>query len=94
MRKAVILGCVLLLVATAGCAGLNKRDKTFVAEGLCLNILTFQLPDDPLTLAESKVPAGARVESVSCTPTDLETIQGVLHRLLGLGYAQIGGTVQ
>lgn len=94
MRKVILFGCLLSFVLIAGCAGLNTQGKTFVADGTCLNILTLQLPQDPLALAVEKVPEGAVIQNVNASPTDLGSLPGLLCRLMGLGRAQIGGTIE
>ena len=82
------------LFLLAGCAEVHRRDGRFTASAYSANILFVQIPKDPIDTASKKVPAGATITNVSDTPSDWRTLPGFINRLLGVGWAQIGGTVK
>lgn len=95
MKK--ILSAGLLLVAVmgmTGCAEVHRSNERFTATGYSANVLFLQIPQDPITLAEAKIPEGATVTNVASEPNDWRTIPGFINRLLGMGRAQIGGTTR
>ena len=94
MKKVILVVCVLTLVAAAGCQGVQKQGKTFVASGYSFNILFNELPANALKLAEGQIPPGGKIETVLAYPSDKESLWGILNLILGVGIAQIGGTLQ
>lgn len=88
------LFAIASLFLLAGCAEVHRRDGRFTASAYSANILFFQIPKDPMDTVSKKVPEGAKVTNVSDTPSDWRTIPGFFNRLLGFGWAQIGGTVE
>ncbi len=84
---------VLLSLAMAGCAELHQRDDRFIATGVSANILFIQLPGNPMEMANAKVPPGAEVTNINGSPNEINSVPGFLSRLIGFGWAQIGGKV-
>lgn len=93
MRVGLCAALAATIVASSGCAELHQRRGMFTATGVSANILFMQIPRDPLDLASAKVPAGATVTNVTASPNDWRTMPGFFHRLLGKGWAQIGGII-
>jgi len=87
-----------LIVATVifltGCAGLHEESGRFTATGASVNILFVQIPKDPMVLAQSKVPQDATVTNVNGSPNDWRSVLGFLHRLIGIGWVQVGGNTK
>lgn len=86
------LALLLALAPLAGCAELHQKEGRFAATGASFNILFLQIPKDPMESAAAKVPAGATVTNVNGSPNDWRFVLGFFQRLLGVGWAQIGGT--
>lgn len=78
----------------SGCAELHQRGGRFTATAVSANIFFLQIPGNPMELANEKVPAGAEVTNVNGSPNELTSVPGVLSRILGFGWAQIGGMVR
>lgn len=86
------LALLLALAALSGCAELHQKEGRFAATGASFNILFLQIPKDPMDSALAKVPPGAAVTNVNGSPNDWRFLPGFFQRLLGVGWAQIGGT--
>ncbi|HNW45721.1 MAG TPA: hypothetical protein PKI19_14570 [Elusimicrobiales bacterium] len=84
---------LVLLPLLVGCAEVHRRDGRFTASAYSANILFIQIPKDPMETVSKQVPAGANVTNVSDTPSSWRTLPGFINRLFGVGWAQIGGTV-
>ena len=92
MMRVVAIAAVGL--GMTGCAEVHLSDRRFAATGYSANVLFLQVPGDPIKLAEAKIPEGATVTNVASEPNDWRTLPGFLNRLLGVGRAQIGGTMK
>ena len=86
------LAAAALAVFLTGCAELHQRNGKFTATGVSANLLFFQIPRDPMALADEKVPEGAVVTNVNGSPNDWRTVPGFFNRFLGVGWTQIGGS--
>ena len=95
MRKTLTVMAILaVIVLVSGCSGVSSTGRTFSAQAMCLNVLTIQIPGDPLQMATDRVPPAASIQNVTVNPQDLDSVQGWLYRLFSIGYCQIGGTIQ
>ena len=87
--------CLLLSLGfTSACSSLQKNEKTFNAHAESFNILFFQIPGgNTQDRAMALVPKGADVETIMTTNSDLDSVLGVLNRIIGLDYTQVNGTL-
>ncbi len=93
MTKSLLL-MILFPVCFSGCAELHQRGGRFTATAVSANIFFLQIPGNPMELANEKVPPGAEVTNVNGSPNELTSVPGVLSRILGFGWAQIGGMIR
>ncbi len=89
MNKTIVAAALLLIT---GCAGIRQTDNTFQTQAMSLHLFGFPIPEDDLAAAEALVPAGATITTVSSTPKDWTSIQGILSNIYGIHFSSIGGT--
>ena len=94
MRKVIVLGAILGLMATSGCSGMRRTGDTFVAHAESFRILGMELPKDDQQAALDQVPPGANITNVSSSAADWTSFVGVLGNIIGIHSTQIGGTVK
>ncbi|MFC1522978.1 hypothetical protein ACFL6Y_11275 [Elusimicrobiota bacterium] len=92
MKRALMI--VISAMFLAGCAELHQHNGKFSATGVSANLFFYQIPKDPMMLADEQVPDGATVTNVNSSPNEWKTVYGFLHRFLGISWAQIGGEVK
>ncbi|MBX7137079.1 MAG: hypothetical protein K1X83_03775 [Oligoflexia bacterium] len=93
MSKQLILVLILILSLSA-CAGMKRSGSSFTAHAESLNLIGFRIPGDEYPRALEKVPAGAQVHTMTSNPSDLQSVVGVLNRIIGISYTEISGTTK
>ncbi|MEK7269369.1 MAG: hypothetical protein AAB215_00345 [Planctomycetota bacterium] len=93
-RIAAVAAVLAFAFMLSACSTCSRTDRVFVAKGYCFNFFFFQFPCDPLLLAEQEIPKGGTIENVNVSSQEMCTILGFINRLIGVGGAQIGGTLR
>ncbi len=84
---------LILGVATlAGCSGISHTDTAYTAHAESFNFLGAQIPGDAKQRALELVPEGATVDTIQSTDSDTTSFLGIMNRILGIDYVQVGGT--
>ncbi|MCW1891230.1 hypothetical protein OK016_27165 [Vibrio chagasii] len=86
-----VISC-LGIVSLAGCSGISHNDEVYTAHAESFNIVGFQIlvtQDRAMEL----VPEGASVDTIRSTNSDTKPALGIINRIIGIDYAQVGGTV-
>ncbi|MCF7505277.1 MULTISPECIES: hypothetical protein [Vibrio] len=86
--------CVLGVISLAGCSGINHNEEVYTAHAESFNIVGFQVPGNTQDRAMELVPEGATVDTVTSTNSDTTSVLGVINRIIGIEYVQVGGTKQ
>jgi len=113
MQKFKLLGILGLVVLMSGCLGGTKHlgKSTFTAEGGTFNFFTmkmdfgekfsnFNVQANARTIAEKHVPSGAKITTVSATPTwqslgfPLNILAAWNEYIFGFDTVQISGTLK
>ncbi|WCP80873.1 hypothetical protein PQE20_02260 [Vibrio harveyi] len=89
-----MLLCVLGIISLAGCSGITHNDEIYTAHAESFNIVGFQVPGNTQDRAMKLVPEGATVETVRSTNSDTSSAMGIINRIFGIDYVQVGGKKQ
>lgn len=89
MKRLILLAA---LAATASCSGMRDNGDSFTAHAEAFNLFGLQIPGDDYEAAWAEVPDDAEIVTISSTPSDWDSVVGVLNRILGFSTTQISGT--
>jgi len=89
MKKLLLLG---VLAASASCAGMRENGDSYTAHAEAFNLFGLQIPHDDYEAAWAEVPEGTEVVTIASTPSDWDSVLGVLNRIIGFSSTQISGT--
>jgi hypothetical protein len=91
----LVFTTAIFALLTSGCSSFQKNEKTFNAHAENFNILFFQIPGgNTQDRAMTMVPADADVETIVSSNSDMNSLLGVINRLLGVDYTQVNGTLE
>ncbi|WP_435249976.1 hypothetical protein ACMAZD_19415 [Vibrio sp. nBUS_14] len=82
---------ILSIATLAGCSGISHTDTAYVAHAESFNILGAQIPGDTQQRALDLVPEGATLETIHSTNSDTTSLLGIINRIIGIDYVQVGG---
>ena len=91
MKKLLV---ILGIVSLAGCSGISHNDEVYTAHAESFNIVGFQVPGNTQDRAMELVPEGATVETIRSTNSDTSSVLGIINRIIGIDYVQVGGKKQ
>ncbi len=91
MKKLLV---VLGIVSLAGCSGITHNDEVYTAHAESFNIIGFQIPGNTQDRAMELVPEGASVDTIRSTNSDTSSALGIINRIIGIDYVQVGGKKQ
>ena len=83
------LSLCLLLACLASCAGTRENGDHVTAHAEAFNIFTFPLMGNDYDAAWENVPTGADIISVTSTPRDWTSLQGIFAQIMGVSSTQI-----
>ncbi|MDN3682890.1 hypothetical protein QWZ04_21530 [Vibrio tapetis subsp. quintayensis] len=86
--------CILGLISLAGCSGITHNEEVYTAHAESFNIVGLQIPGNTQDRAMELVPEGATVETIQSTNSDTDSALGILNRIIGIDYVQVGGKKQ
>ncbi|WP_295893649.1 hypothetical protein [uncultured Vibrio sp.] len=86
--------CILGVMSLAGCSGITHNDDVYTAHAESFNIVGLQIPGDTQDRAMKLVPEGATVETIRSTDSDTSSVMGIINRIIGIDYVQVGGQKQ
>ncbi|MCG9781350.1 hypothetical protein L1D52_03210 [Vibrio brasiliensis] len=92
MKKLLLIAGVIS--SLAGCSGITHNDDVYTAHAESFNIVGLQIPGNTQDRAMELVPEGATIETIQSTNSDTDSALGVINRILGVDYVQIGGKKQ
>ena len=79
------------VVILSGCSGITHNKDVYISHAESFYIIGFQVPGNTKDRVMELVPEGATVETIQSTNSDTTSVLGVLNRVIGIDYAQIGG---
>ncbi|KJF95162.1 hypothetical protein UB33_13330 [Photobacterium angustum] len=82
------------IVLLTGCSGITHNKDVYTAHAESFNIIGFQVPGNTKERVMELIPEGATVETVQSTNSDTTSVLGVLNRIIGIDYVQVGGKKQ
>ncbi|MCG9555120.1 hypothetical protein L1D16_17125 [Vibrio sp. Isolate31] len=91
MKKLLV---ILGIVSLSGCSGISHNDEVYTAHAESFNIVGFQVPGSTQDRAMKLVPEGATIETIRSTDSDTSSLIGILNRIIGIDYVQVGGKKQ
>ncbi|KJG34978.1 hypothetical protein UA32_22125 [Photobacterium angustum] len=95
MRKLLASGALGFgIVLLTGCSGITHNKDVYTAHAESFNIIGFQVPGNTKERVMELIPEGATVETVQSTNSDTTSVLGVLNRIIGIDYVQVGGKKQ
>ncbi|EAS64653.1 hypothetical protein C0W92_15000 [Photobacterium angustum] len=95
MRKLLASGAFGFgIVLLTGCSGITHNKDVYTAHAESFNIIGFQVPGNTKERVMELIPEGATVETVQSTNSDTTSVLGVLNRIIGIDYVQVGGKKQ
>jgi hypothetical protein len=80
------------LATLTACSGIRTSGNSFTTHAESFRILGIQIPENDQAKALSMVPAGAKIDTQTTTPTDWTSLYGALSNILWFGGTQISGT--
>ncbi|MGC9403516.1 MULTISPECIES: hypothetical protein [Vibrio] len=86
--------CILGVMSLAGCSGITHNDEVYTAHAESFNIVGLQIPGNTQDRAMDLVPEGATVETIRATDSDTDSALGIINRIIGIDYVQVGGKKQ
>ena len=86
--------CILGVMSLAGCSGITHNDEVYTAHAESFNIVGLQIPGNTQDRAMDLVPEGATVETIRSTDSDTDSALGIINRIIGIDYVQVGGKKQ
>lgn len=89
MKKLILLAA---LAASASCAGMRDNGDSYTAHAEAFNLFGLQIPHDDYQAAWDQVPEGGEVVTIASTPSDWDSVVGILNRIIGFSSTQISGT--
>jgi len=92
MKKLLLIAGVIS--SLAGCSGITHNDDVYTAHAESFNIVGLQIPGNTQDRAMELVPEGATVDTIQSTNSDTDSALGIINRILGVDYVQIGGKKQ
>ena len=92
MKK--LLLCTVVLSLTASCSGMRKSGDQYTVHAEAFNIVGFQIPECDYAKANSMIPKGASVHTVSTTSNDWTSVIGVINKIVGFSETQISGSTK
>lgn len=92
MKKLLLIAGVIS--SLAGCSGITHNDDVYTAHAESFNIVGLQIPGNTQDRAMELVPEGATVDTIQSTNSDTDSALGIMNRILGVDYVQIGGKKQ
>ncbi|MCG9753303.1 hypothetical protein L1D54_22945 [Vibrio brasiliensis] len=92
MKKLLLMAGVIS--SLAGCSGITHNEDVYTAHAESFNIVGLQIPGNTQDRAMELVPEGATIETIQSTNSDTDSALGVINRILGVDYVQIGGKKQ
>ena len=79
------------VVILSGCSGITHNKDVYISHAESFYIIGFQVPGNTKDRVMELVPEGATVETIQSTNSDTTSVLGVLNRIIGIDYVQIGG---
>ena len=92
MKKLLLITGVIS--SLAGCSGITHNDDVYTAHAESFNIVGLQIPGNTQDRAMELVPEGATVDTIQSTNSDTDSALGIMNRILGVDYVQVGGKKQ
>lgn len=92
MKKLLLIAGVIS--SLAGCSGITHNDDVYTAHAESFNIVGLQIPGNTQDRAMELVPEGATVDTIQSTNSDTDSALGIMNRILGVDYVQVGGKKQ
>ena len=82
---------IVLLANLSACSGIRRSRDLYTVHAEAVRLFGYGFPYDDQERAQSLIPDGATVITVSSSPSDYTSITGLFGRFLGISSTEISG---